>query len=136
MRTAWKRQGTDQQYEVTMSDIEVERRGEVEWIRLNRPDRMNAYDGEMAQALGHLKGIAVLDRSSSFGAMDNAGPLFLETVAALAVHGQGVPVMGYVYGLGGREILPHEIEAVYHELQHATETGQTTHRVRYLGVRE
>ena len=34
-----------------MSDIEVERRGEVEWIRLNRPDRMNAYDAEMAQEL-------------------------------------------------------------------------------------
>jgi len=34
-----------------MSDIEVERKGEVEWIRLNRPDRMNAYDAEMAQEL-------------------------------------------------------------------------------------
>ena len=34
-----------------MSNIEVERRGEVEWIRLNRPDRMNAYDAEMAQEL-------------------------------------------------------------------------------------
>ena len=34
-----------------MSDIEVERTGEVEWIRLNRPDRMNAYDAEMAQEL-------------------------------------------------------------------------------------
>jgi enoyl-CoA hydratase/carnithine racemase len=34
-----------------MSDIEVERKGEVEWIRLNRPDRMNAYDAEMAGEL-------------------------------------------------------------------------------------
>jgi len=34
-----------------MSDIEVEVRGEVAWIRLNRPERMNAYDAEMAQAL-------------------------------------------------------------------------------------
>jgi enoyl-CoA hydratase/carnithine racemase len=34
-----------------MSDINVERKGEVEWIRLNRPDRMNAYDAEMAQEL-------------------------------------------------------------------------------------
>jgi len=34
-----------------MSDIAVERKGEVEWIRLNRPDRMNAYDAEMAQEL-------------------------------------------------------------------------------------
>lgn len=34
-----------------MSDIEVERTGEIEWIRLNRPERMNAYDAEMAQTL-------------------------------------------------------------------------------------
>ena len=34
-----------------MSDIEVERKGEVEWIRLNRADRMNAYDAAMAEEL-------------------------------------------------------------------------------------
>jgi len=34
-----------------MSNIEIDRKGEVEWIRLNRPDRMNAYDAEMAREL-------------------------------------------------------------------------------------
>lgn len=34
-----------------MSDIETEVKGEVAWIRLNRPDRMNAYDADMAKAL-------------------------------------------------------------------------------------
>jgi len=34
-----------------MSDIETERRGEVAWIRLNREDRMNAYDGDMARTM-------------------------------------------------------------------------------------
>lgn len=34
-----------------MSDISVERKGEVAWIRLNRPERMNAYDAAMAQAM-------------------------------------------------------------------------------------
>ena len=34
-----------------MSDIKIERKGEVEWIRLDRPDRMNAYDADMAQEL-------------------------------------------------------------------------------------
>jgi pyruvate ferredoxin oxidoreductase alpha subunit len=91
---------------------------------------------EMVEALGHLSAVAVMDRSSSFGAMDNAGPLFLETVAALAVHGAGVPVAGYVYGLGGRDILPHEIEAVYRELLQAAETGRIRDPIQYLGVRE
>jgi len=30
-----------------MADVEVERRGDVAWIRLNREDRMNAFDAEM-----------------------------------------------------------------------------------------
>jgi len=34
-----------------MPDIIVERKGEVEWIRLNRPERMNAYDAEMRRWL-------------------------------------------------------------------------------------
>lgn len=36
-----------------MSDVVSERRGEVAWIRLNRPDRMNAYDQAMADELIH-----------------------------------------------------------------------------------
>ena len=34
-----------------MSDIEVEVKGEVCWIRLNKPEWMNAYDAEMAREL-------------------------------------------------------------------------------------
>jgi len=45
-----------------MSDIIVERRGEVEWIRLNRPDRMNSYDADMAKAL-----IAAVENASDAG---------------------------------------------------------------------
>ncbi|MDE0842429.1 MAG: enoyl-CoA hydratase-related protein [Porticoccaceae bacterium] len=34
-----------------MADVVVETRGEVAWIRLNRPERMNSYDAEMAREL-------------------------------------------------------------------------------------
>jgi len=34
-----------------MADVIVEKKGEVAWIRLNRPERMNAYDGDMAKTL-------------------------------------------------------------------------------------
>ena len=34
-----------------MSDVKVEKKGEVAWVRLDRPDRMNAYDAAMAQAM-------------------------------------------------------------------------------------
>ena len=36
-----------------MSDVITERRGEVAWIRLNREDRLNAYDQAMADELIH-----------------------------------------------------------------------------------
>ncbi len=91
---------------------------------------------EMTDALGHLKAVAVMDRSISFGAMDNAGPLFIEIVAALASHGVHTPVADYVYGLGGRDILPREIESVYRDMLRVAETGQVEQMVTYLSVRE
>lgn len=34
-----------------MADVEFEQRGDVAWIRLNRPERMNSYDASMAKEL-------------------------------------------------------------------------------------
>jgi pyruvate ferredoxin oxidoreductase alpha subunit len=93
-------------------------------------------DRALAGALQHLKALAVMDRSISFGAMGSAGPLFLEIQSALAVHGVRVPVAGYVFGVGGRDIVPREIEGVYRDLQRVAETGQRERAVAYLGVRE
>jgi pyruvate ferredoxin oxidoreductase alpha subunit len=104
---------------------------------LLKPRVFRPFPGkELADALGHVKAVAVLDRSVSFGAMNNAGPLFLELVAALTVHGVQVPVADYVYGLGGRDILPYEIEAVYREMLRVAERGQVERSVTFLGVRE
>jgi len=91
---------------------------------------------EMTSALRHLKALAVMDRSVSFGAMANAGPLFLELVAALALHRVQIPVINYVYGLGGRDILPNEIEAIYRDLFQTTETGEGEPKVHYVGLRD
>ena len=91
---------------------------------------------EMVDALRHLKALAVMDRSISFGAMQNAGPLFLEFVAALALHGVQMPTTDYVYGLGGRDILPSEIESVFKDTLRVAETGKAEKLVSYLSVRE
>jgi pyruvate ferredoxin oxidoreductase alpha subunit len=91
---------------------------------------------EMVEALSHLKALAIMDRSVSFGAMQNAGPLFLEFVAALALHGVQLPTSDYVYGLGGRDILPSEIESVYRDTLRVAETGKVEQMVTYLSVRE
>jgi pyruvate ferredoxin oxidoreductase alpha subunit len=101
-------------------------------IRLFRP-----FPGEeLARALSHLDAVAVMDRSISFGAMDNAGPLYLELLAALAAHNVRVPMIDYVYGLGGRDILPREIERVFRDALDVAETGQIERQVTFLSVRE
>jgi len=101
-------------------------------IRLFRP-----FPGEeLARALSHLDAVAVMDRSISFGAMENAGPLYLELLAALAAHDVRIPVVDYVYGLGGRDILPREIERVFRDALDVAETGQIKRKVTYLSVRE
>ncbi len=92
---------------------------------------------ELVDALKHLKAIAVMDRSISFGAMGNAGPLFLELLAALQVYGNGrIPVANYVFGLGGRDIVPSQIKTAFHDALKMADTGKAERLVTYLGVRE
>ncbi|MFO8035365.1 MAG: hypothetical protein R6U57_01875 [Anaerolineales bacterium] len=91
---------------------------------------------ELAAALRDVNAVAVMDRAISFGAMDNAGPLFSEVVSALVLNDVHVPVADYVYGLGGRDIRPDEIESVYRELFDIAESGEVKLRVQFLGVRE
>jgi pyruvate ferredoxin oxidoreductase alpha subunit len=106
-------------------------------VGLLKPRVFRPFPGkEMAEALGHLKALAVMDRSVSFGATDNAGPLFLELLATLAVYGIRMPVHDYVYGLGGRDILPAEIESIFHEMIQVAKSGKAVRAVQYLGVRE
>ncbi len=91
---------------------------------------------ELAEALRNVSAVAVMDRAISFGSMDNAGPLFSEVVSALVLNGVHVPIADYVYGLGGRDIRPDEIESVYREAFEMAESGEVKRRVQFLGVRE
>ena len=112
-------------------------RGEGLKVGLLKPRVFRPFPAaEIADVLSHVKAVAVMDRSVSFGAMQNAGPLFLELLAGLTANGAQVPVADYVYGLGGRDILPREIEGVYRDTLKVAETGQVEQMVTYLGVRE
>ncbi|MBC7226627.1 MAG: pyruvate ferredoxin oxidoreductase [Thermoflexales bacterium] len=91
---------------------------------------------ELAGALSHLKALAVMDRSIAFGYLDNAGPLFVDLAAALALNGIHIPMADYIFGLGGRDIKPSEIESVYRDLLRVAETGKVERLVTYLSVRE
>ncbi|TET53092.1 MAG: pyruvate ferredoxin oxidoreductase, partial [Actinobacteria bacterium] len=89
---------------------------------------------EIAEALSHLKAVAVMDRSDSFGAQ--GGPLFIETRHALYDLDKKIPATDYIFGLGGRDIRPEEIESVFKDLEDVASTGKVKQLVNYLGVRE
>ncbi len=92
---------------------------------------------QLLAALGSCRAVAVLDRSISFGAMGGAGPLYLELAAAFAAHGNSsTRLVDYIFGLGGRDIVPAHIESVVRDLQEIVRTGNRGPLVRYLGLRE
>ena len=95
---------------------------------------------EINEVLKNVSVVGVLDRAISFGAMGGyggCGPLFLEVCAGLFVGGhQSTRVVDYIFGLGGRDILPSHIESVVRDLQEIAASGKTEQLVRYLGLRE
>ena len=100
-------------------------------VRVFRPFPHEAY----AQALQHVKVIGVLDRADSFGAQ--GGPVFLEIRAALYDCDPRPQVLPFIYGLGGRDIFPDNIEQAFVQLEQAAQSkGRATTERRYLNVRE
>lgn len=89
---------------------------------------------EIASALSGASAVAVLDRAASFGA--HAGPLYHEVTSALFTYGTTIPTNNYIYGLGGREILPEQLSSVYDDLQGVATSGQPAEPVSFLGLRE
>lgn len=89
---------------------------------------------EIAAALKHIKALAVMDKAEGFNSF--GGPLYIDIKAALYGVADGIHVINYIYGLGGRDVRADQIEFVYNELQKISTTGQTGETYRYVGVRE
>ena len=66
---------------------------------------------ELAQTLKNVKALAILDKAESFSAQ--GGPLFAEVRAALYDLEPRPRTVGYVYGLGGRDITPAHFASVF-----------------------
>ena len=88
---------------------------------------------ELAAALGHVKAVAVMDKSEGFSGC--GGPLFAETCAALYGREGGPRLINVVYGLAGRDCAVEDIERVYRHLLHVAETGETGPRYLHMGQR-
>ena len=105
-------------------------------IRMYRP----FPEEEIIKTLAGKKRIAVLDRAASIGHI--GGPLFTDVTSVLYNYNKNntkngsmleknPEIISYVFGLGGREITPDDIEQVYDELM----TGKAK-SITYIGVRK
>ena len=99
-------------------------------IRVYRP----FPDKEVAQALSHLKAVAVLDKSDSLNGI--GGALFEDVTSSMFVNQVPVPTVNYVYGIGGRDTKADDIEKVYEDLLEISKTGSADNPYRYFGVRK
>lgn len=98
-------------------------------IRVYRP-----FPGEeVAKALSHLKAIAVLDKSDSLNGI--GGALFEDVSSSMYVSNNYVPMVNYIYGIGGRDTTTNDIKSVYSDLQNIVKDGKIDQPYRYLGLR-
>ena len=88
---------------------------------------------EIARELSGLDAVAVLDRSETFSG--TGGPMLADIKSALYQQTKRPIVMNYIYGLGGREINPQQIERVFSDLKKVRKEKKVVN-INYLGVRE
>ena len=98
-------------------------------VRVFRP-----FPGEeLARALSKAKAIAVLDKSDSLNAA--GGALYEDVTSAMYVQKLSIPVVNYIYGIGGRDTTVEDIESVYRDLLNIKDSGNMNDPYRYLGLR-
>lgn len=75
-----------------------------------------------------------MDKCEGFSAC--GGPVFAETRSALYDLPERPMAVGYVYGLGGRDVTIATYEEIYGELFAMIESGETGQVYRHIGVRD
>ena len=87
----------------------------------------------VAEALAPLKAVAVMDRHAALGTY--GAPLFTEIRSTL--YGTcDIPVLGFMYGVGGRDISMDQIASTFDAAVSAAAGDDREPCVRYIGVRE
>ncbi|MEM1539758.1 MAG: transketolase C-terminal domain-containing protein [Candidatus Bathyarchaeia archaeon] len=86
------------------------------------------------EALKHVKAVAVMDKSMSFGGF--GGAVFHEIRHALYDLDEKPFVVNYIYGLGGRDTSPMQIREIYKDLQEIAAKNHAETLVKYVGLRE
>ena len=64
------------------------------------------------------------------------GALFEDVTSAMYVNKKQVPMVNYVYGIGGRDTTEKQLESVYSDLAEIVQSGNLGEPYRYLGLRK
>ena len=89
---------------------------------------------EIAEALGNLKAVAIMDKADSLNAM--GGALYEDVVSSMYTAKKQVPAVSYVYGIGGRDTTSNNIHEVFDYLAQVAKTGEIDNPYRYVGLRK
>ena len=121
----------------TIKEVIDKLRAQGKKVGLLRPRVYRPFPHEIIiPKLTNAKCVAVIDRTSSFGAL--GGPLFEDIRNAMYDYNSNKKpmIINYIAGLGGRDIMESHIEQIYKELEDLEKTKDLTFKVRFLGVRE
>jgi pyruvate ferredoxin oxidoreductase alpha subunit len=91
---------------------------------------------EIQAILPRFKAVGVIDRDYSFGSPDFGGVLYNEVKATLYACEKRPPVLGFIAGLGGREVTIEDGVEISEMVYDAANTGRMDNPVRWIGVRE
>ena len=90
---------------------------------------------ELAQTLGRFKAVGVIDRDFSFGSPYYSGVLATEIRSALYPAAKRPPVLGFICGLGGREVTVPDVQRMS-EMLLKTAAGEQQPLISWIGIRE
>ena len=91
---------------------------------------------ELAKCLGRFAAVGVIDRDFSFGSPYGSGVLATEVRGAMyELDGPKPPLLGFICGLGGREVTVPDVRRMTECVYQAAE-GKKQPRTQWIGLRE
>lgn len=90
---------------------------------------------EISQTLGRFKAIGVIDRDFSFGSPDLSGVVATEVRSAMYSGNARPPVLGFICGLGGREVTVPDVEKMT-DITFQAAAGKSQPLTQWIGLRE
>lgn len=91
---------------------------------------------ELSKSLSRFKAVGVIDRDYSFGSPYMSGVVANEVRSALyASEGKKPPVLGFISGLGGREVTVPDVERMSESVYQAA-SGKKQPLTQWIGLRE